>query len=155
VSTVGGDGILIGGSKGLGPTRYGPGEPADCSQNKGYHCDPFEIQVIFYDPEEIADVLRGQGKPWHLHPYAVWRPSDLWRDTCGSLGGIAFDPKGQQLYVVERLAGPNGKSIVHAYRVRDPSPPILPVPIPSEVQGSIPLGVLDPPEQQETLASRN
>lgn len=122
VSTPKGDGILIGGSKGLGPTRYGLGEPGGCSPYKGYHCDPYEIQIIFYDPEEIAATLRGKGKPWELRPYAVWRPTDLWSETCGSIGGMAYDAKNQLLYVVEKSAGPYGKAVVHTYGVRETPP---------------------------------
>jgi len=117
VSTARGHGILVAGSKGLGPTRYGTGEPGDCSSYKGYHCDPLEIQIIFYDPEEIAAVLRGKGKPWDLRPYAVWRPSDLWSETCASVGGLAFDAKNQRLYLVEKSAGPSGRAVVHTYGV--------------------------------------
>jgi len=117
VNTVKGDGILIAGIKGLGPTRYGTGDPGDCSSNQGYHCDPLEIQIIFYDPEAIATALRGKGKPWEILPYAVWRPSDLWSETCASIGGMAFDAKNQLLYLVEKSASPYGKAVIHTYGV--------------------------------------
>jgi len=122
VSTVKGDAVLVGGRKGLGSTRYGLGEPGGCSQYKGYHCDPYEIQTIFYDPDEIAGVLRGKVKPWEVQPYAVWRPSDLWSETCGSIGGMAYDAEKQLLYLVEKSAGPYGKAVVHTYGIRETPP---------------------------------
>ena len=122
VSTASGNGILIAGSKGLGPTRYGTGDPGDCSRYQGYHCDPSEIQVIFYDPDEIAGVLRGKAKPWELQPYAVWRPPGLWSEACGSIGGMAYDAENQRLYLVEKSAGPYGKAVVHTYGSRGTPP---------------------------------
>ena len=122
VSTFRGHAILIAGSKGLGPTRYGTGDPGDCSNYQGYHCDPLEIQVIFYDPKEIAAVLKGKGKPWQLRPYAVWHPSDFWSDPCAAIGGMAYDAKNQRLYLVEKSAGPYGHSVIHTYGVTKTPP---------------------------------
>ena len=122
VSTASGNGILIAGSKGLGPTRYGTGDPGDCSRYQGYHCDPSEIQVIFYDPDDIVAVLSGKAKPWKVLPYAVWRPPGLWSEACGSIGGMAYDAENQRLYLVEKSAGPYGKAVVHTYGSRGTPP---------------------------------
>ena len=129
VAAESGPAILLGGSKGLGETRYGLGNPDDCDDSQGYHCDPLEIQIIFYDADEIAATLQGKGKPWDIEPYAVWHPSELWSGACGGLGGMAYDKDRRLLLVVERQVGPDGKAVMHAYRLQDaPTQPESPDP---------------------------
>src|SRR5262249_19106931 len=41
--------VLIVGRKALGNTRYGNAQPGDAEQTYGYHCDPYEPQILFYN----------------------------------------------------------------------------------------------------------
>lgn len=47
--------VLILGKKGLGPNHYGePPRHGTCQDDKGYHCDPYERQVLLYDVDETG-----------------------------------------------------------------------------------------------------
>jgi hypothetical protein len=102
--------ILLGGLKGQGPNCYDepPVECHDpCSTDHGYHCHPYERQVLFYDADEIGRAARGEVRPWTVLPYAVWRPAELLGRgrACFGLGGMTFDPATRRLFVVERGLG--------------------------------------------------
>jgi len=117
--------IVLFGRKGLGNNNYGePGEGA-CSLYKGYHCDPYERQVIFYDPLELAQVTAGSRDPWTVIPYRLWRPVEFYnRDdeghSCSELGGVAYDPAARRLYVVEKSLpsfNADDQALVHVWQV--------------------------------------
>ncbi len=115
-------GILIVGRKGLGDNCYGtPGETcgADpCDPYKGYHAYPYEPQILFYDPQELTEVVAGTRQPWEVVPYQVYRPtSEVLDPECGVLGAAAYDADRGLLYVTEREAGPWGETVVHVWQV--------------------------------------
>lgn len=118
-----GDGaaILIFGRVGLGDNCYGPEERCSrdpCSPSSGYHAYPYEPQILFYDPAELADVVAGTREPWEVLPYAVYRPMDEVLDQeCASLGAAAHDRERGLLYVAEQEAGPWGETVVHVWQV--------------------------------------
>lgn len=113
--------VLIYGVKGLGGNDYGaPSSPDACSMYQGYHCDPFERQVTFYDIDELAAVASGARDAWTVVPYAIWRPDELLLGdenghTCGGTGGMAVDAAGQRLFVVEKGFGGNNGAVVHVW----------------------------------------
>ncbi|MFW5740787.1 MAG: hypothetical protein ACOC1F_10530 [Myxococcota bacterium] len=109
--------ILFVGRKGLGPNRYGNPPPGACGESKGYHCDPFERQVLFYDVDELGAVALGQRPSWSVLPYAVWKPAEflLQGHTCGEVGGMAYDPHGRRLFIIERGIGDNNGAVVHVW----------------------------------------
>lgn len=110
--------IVLVGKKGLGPNHYGePPRASTCEIDKGYHCDPYERQVIFYDVDELGAVALGKRKPWSVLPYATWRPQELLvrGQTCGQVGGAAFDAKGRRLFVIEKGVGENNSAAVHVW----------------------------------------
>ncbi len=43
---------------------------------KGYHAYPYEPQILFYDPEEVKEVVAGTRQPWEVIPCAVYSPVD-------------------------------------------------------------------------------
>lgn len=120
VSTSSRSAILLAGRKGLGPNRYGHPPPGACGESKGYHCDPFERQVLFYDVHELGSVALGQREPWSVLPYAVWRPAELLQanPSCGEMGGMAYDPYGLRLFMIERGIGENNGAVVHVWKAR-------------------------------------
>lgn len=114
--------VLLVGIKGLGGNRYGQPEAGDCNPYQGYHCDPFERQVIFYDVEELGQAALGQRDPTDITPYTIWRPAELYLgdaagQTCGEMGGMTFDAAGR-LYVVEKGMGNANSAVVHMWGVR-------------------------------------
>lgn len=113
--------ILFFGVKGLGENGYGPPPSEDsCNQYQGYHCDPFERQVIFYDVEELGQAAQGLRDPWTVIPYHIWRPDEFYLgdddgNTCGETGGMAFDPIKGRIFMVEKGLGDNNMAVVHIW----------------------------------------
>lgn len=114
--------IVLLGYKGLGPNCYDepPVDCADpCSDSHGYHCQPYERQVIFYDVHELGRSALGRQDPWIVLPYTIWRPAELYlRDNpCWNMGGMAFDGQSGRLFMVERGlgAGEMNAAVVHVW----------------------------------------
>lgn len=112
--------IMLLGYKGLGPNCYDEppvtcGDP--CSDAHGYHCQPYERQVIFYDVHALGRSARGEQDPWVVLPYTIWRPSQFYLQTapCWNAGGMAFDTASRRLYMVERGLGPDAINVVHVW----------------------------------------
>ena len=108
--------IVLAGRKGLGSNRYGE-QTGGCNESKGYHCDPFERQLLFYDVDELGAVALGQREPWTVLPYQVWRPREflLQGHTCGDVGGMAYDAQGRRLFLIERGIGESNSAVVHVW----------------------------------------
>jgi hypothetical protein len=114
--------ILLLGYKGLGPNCYDepPVECDDpCSDDHGYHCQPYERQVIFYDVDELGRSALGEQDPWVVLPYTIWRPAEFYLsgNVCTNAGGMAFDAAGGRLFMVERGLGESGTNaiVVHVW----------------------------------------
>jgi len=120
--------ILLLGYKGLGGNCYDePPVVCDdpCSDAHGYHCYPYERQVIFYDVADLGRTARGEQDPWSVVPYRIWRPSEFYFQgaTCWNAGGMAFDPGQFRLFMVERgFAGDTNRTVVHVWQVKDDTP---------------------------------
>jgi hypothetical protein len=116
---------VIAGRKGLGDNCYGIAgvdcPPSLCAPGEhGWHSDPYEPQVVFYDPAEIAEVAAGGRQPWQVVPYEIYRPvAEVFDADCGQLRGVAYDADRRLLYVTERAAGPFGETAVHVWEVRE------------------------------------
>ena len=95
-----------------------------CGEDRGYHCGPYQRQLIFYDPEELGSAAQGTADPWQILPYEVWNPSDFYlvgENVCGSIGGVAYDSSGGMLFMIERgLGGYQGDNaaVVHVWSVQ-------------------------------------
>ncbi len=125
VRSAAGDAILIVGQKGLGDNFYGDARPGDCSSYKGYHSDPYEGQIIFYDPADIVDRLEGNLEPWEVLPYATMVLNGVggWGE-CTDAGGMTFDQDSGRLYLVHKSGAGNGQPIIHVWQAdADPPPP--------------------------------
>jgi hypothetical protein len=122
VQTVTGSAVLIFGRKGLGDNCYGTpehcgGDP--CEIYKGYHAYPYEPQILFYDPEELREVVAGTREPREVLPYEVYSPVDeVFDRECATFGAVAYDQEGGLMYVTEQEAGPWGETVVHVWEVR-------------------------------------
>ncbi len=117
--------IILSGRKGLGVNHYGTPRSGDCSMYKGYHCDPYERQIIFYDIEELGEVALGNSDPWNVTPYRIWRPTVFYNidnngQSCSELGGMAFDPTNKRLYIIEKslpIYNADDQAVVHVWSV--------------------------------------
>ncbi|MCF8083332.1 MAG: hypothetical protein K9M96_09565, partial [Deltaproteobacteria bacterium] len=114
--------IVIVGRKGLGPNCYGTqaacsGDP--CDMYKGYHAYPYDPRILFYDPNDIIEVLQGTRDPWTILPKETHTLQDIVLDpSCAEPGAAAYDPERNILYITEQEAGPNGDTVVHVWKVR-------------------------------------
>jgi hypothetical protein len=121
VQTADKSGILIFGRKGLGDNCYGPPEECGgdpCNPYQGYHAYPYEPQILFYDPEDLRQVLAGSREPWEVLPYAVHTVKEVFNAQCATLGAAAYDPERGLIYVTEMEAGPWGETAVHVWEVQ-------------------------------------
>lgn len=122
VEAGGKTGVLFFGHKGLGDNCYGiPGEdcPASqCGNDKGWHSDPYEAQILFYDPGQLLATVQGSQQPWESVPYTVYRPSaEVFDPGCGILNAVAYDSTNRLIYVTESNVGPFGATAVHVWQV--------------------------------------
>jgi len=122
ISAGGQHAIIVVGSKALGATRYGQPQPGDCSQYQGYHGDPYEPQMLFFDVNDLADAANGRRNPSSIRASALYRPQpDIYKTCNGLLAGAAFDPDRQRLYIVQPGADTLNQfeplPLVHVYRV--------------------------------------
>ncbi len=114
-------GILIFGRKGLGPSCYGTAEACGgdpCDPYKGYHAYPYLPQILFYDPGQLVEALRGFREPWEVVPYATQPVTHVFGGECASLGGVAYDEARGLLYVAELEVGGDGETVIHVWAIR-------------------------------------
>lgn len=118
--------IILLGKKGLGSNYYGDPPSANaCEQSRGYHCDPYERQIIFYDVDELGQVAQGTRNPWSVTPYTIWRPQefllgDAQGQTCGETGGMVVDSAKSRVFMIEKGFGGHqneNAAIVHVWSV--------------------------------------
>jgi len=114
--------IMLLGYKGLGENCYDepPVDCADpCSAAHGYHCQPYERQVIFSDVHELGHSALGNQNPWVVVPYTAWRPAEFYLagHTCWNVGGMTFEPQHRRLFMVERGLGVSetNATVVHVW----------------------------------------
>ncbi len=92
-----------------------------CDESRGYHCGPYLRQILLYDTVQLGEVALGEREPWSVLPYAIWQPPELYlpNPTCANLGGMAFDPIGGRMFLVERGLGgaDRNAAIVHVWSV--------------------------------------
>jgi len=122
VHTADRSGILIFGRKGLGGNCYGTPEECGgdpCVLSKGYLAYPYQPQILFYDPEELKEVIAGTREPWEVLPYEVYSPAEEVIDQeCAILGAVTYDQERELIYVTEQAAGPWGETVVHVWEVQ-------------------------------------
>jgi hypothetical protein len=122
VQTADKSGVLIFGRKGLGDNCYGTPEECSgdpCVASKGYHAYPYEPQILFYDPDELREVMAGTREPWEVIPYEVYSPvNEVIDQECAILGAAAYDQERGLIYVTEQEAGSWGETVVHVWEVR-------------------------------------
>lgn len=123
--------VMVAGTRGLGPDRYGRPVEGDCSTDKGYHCDPYGARVLLYSPDDLADVVEGT-RPSHVQPYVEIDLDPVFAsasDRCyPGVGAAAYDHAGKRVFIVQS----NGENpIIHVWKVTSNiTPPPIPDPDP-------------------------
>ncbi|MDD2467525.1 MAG: hypothetical protein PHI97_26380 [Desulfobulbus sp.] len=116
----GSDSILVFGGHGLGEDGQGMGcygqgtsdpslhrmpfggtiycyDPAD--KDKGTHAYPYVYQVWAYNANDFLNVKNGTKKYWEIVPYTYWTFTLPFETGKKVLGGVAYDPTTQRLFV--------------------------------------------------------
>ena len=129
---------LFVGRNGIGPACYGEGTSDQSlagkptpdgsiwcydpvNNYKATHAYPYRFQIWAYDLNDFVAVKTGKKKPWDVVPYGVW-PLELpivQKDF--SMGGIAYDPQRQLIYISHMNADQDGgayRPLIHVYHVR-------------------------------------
>lgn len=113
--------VLFFGRHGVGPYCYGTG--AECNDSaddsKGTHAYPYKYQVWAYDANDLVAVKNGSKSPQSVTPYATWNYNLPFEGTGGShmIGGAAFDPATNNIYVSQQCADTNCAPVIHAFKV--------------------------------------
>jgi uncharacterized repeat protein (TIGR02543 family) len=123
--------IMLLGWKGLGGSCYDLPEPDPvvcddpCNTAHGYHCYPYERQVIFYDVDALGANV-SSSEPWNVLPYTIWRPQEFYLKgyACWNVGGMTFDETTGRLFMVERGLGEGeiNSAVVHVWKVQTSAP---------------------------------
>lgn len=112
--------VILVGSKGFGPSYYRSG-------GGGYIASLKLPSILFFDPQQMAEVAVGTRQPDDVQPYAIIDISEyVYRDNWRySLGDVAYDAENNLLYVWEVVS--DGKPVIHVWQIREPFDSFLPV----------------------------
>jgi hypothetical protein len=95
--------------------------------DRGWWSEGIVAQIIFYDPADLAGVANGDMETYEPQPYAsldideyLFDPGfNYERGKRYLVGAVSFDRERGFLYVFERMADEDEKSIVHIWRVNE------------------------------------
>ncbi len=146
--------VIFIGTKALGNTWYGFADgtvwPYECNQDgapacpevpgfpyndRGFWADGYSAQIMFYDPNDLADVVSGKKKSWEPQPYAFYsidhylfdpftatkKESFLIRYKRDLVVAAAYDRARNLIYITERQADEE-KGIIHVWQINSNSP---------------------------------
>ena len=130
--------VLFFGRQGIGAFCYGQGtsdrskafQPIDPNypdivycydwifpDQKGSHAPPYFNYVWAYDARDLQAVALGTKQPWEVLPYATWQLDFPFFDDSAQLGGAAYDPKTNRIFVSE-MFGDGTKPLIHVFSLR-------------------------------------
>jgi hypothetical protein len=125
--------VVVIGRKALGEFYYGEARSGDCTQDKGYHGPPYEVEALFYSPASLIQAAHGKLPAHSLQPWLRWDHqfdggslSQYMYSTCSQdVGGVTWDPERKLLYLVQISAGFTGDNefeplpVIHVFRIAD------------------------------------
>ncbi|MFC1721591.1 hypothetical protein ACFL0Z_01615 [Patescibacteria group bacterium] len=124
--------VIFAGVKGEGDNWYGyqdgtewPEEgpwPEPGDGERGWWSDSFAGQLIFYDPNDLAAVARGEMETYEPQPYTSLNIDDILfytpEDEMRYLGGVTFDRERGLLYISEyRGDQKTERPLIHVWQV--------------------------------------
>lgn len=106
------------------PDEEYPDVPPWPYDDRGWWSEDIESQIIFYNPDDLAAVARGEMATWEPQPYAVMNLDDILFDPGFDyerqkrylVGAVSFDAENSLLYLVERRADED-KSLIHVFQL--------------------------------------
>lgn len=109
------------------PDEEYPEVPAWPHDERGWWSEDISAQILFFDPAELGAVALGETESWEPQPYAIMTLDDFLFDPGFDyergkrylLGAAAFDRQNGLLYIVERMADENERSLIHAFLLED------------------------------------
>ena len=120
--------LLFLGRHGVGKFGYcaGSSDPASScydptDSSSGEHAFPYVYKVWAYRLTDLLAVKTGSILPYQAQPYGVWNftlPNENINDAHG-LGGVAYDPAGRRLFVVQEGAMSGGEIIIHVFTINN------------------------------------
>ena len=132
IETAEASAVVLVGTRGLGEVWYGlpdgtvwpdePPYPDDPEDQRGWWCEEFEAQLIFFDTGDLADVACGLADPWDPQPYAAFDLTPFLYSVSSpqqkeQVSAVCHDPVNNRLYIFEPLADED-KPLVHVFRIR-------------------------------------
>jgi hypothetical protein len=111
--------LIVTSSKGS-TANYCYGSAADCGDlcggGKGSHAYPYEAQLLFYDPAELAKSAQAQIEPHEVKPYHIMSNEDmLWSRCQTAPEAIAYDRERGNIYVFQ--GGLGEKPVIHVWSI--------------------------------------
>ena len=142
--------MLFFGRQGVGTFCYGPGtsnqsqagQPADNGADqwcydpttgaKGGHAYPYVYQVWEYNANDLLKVAQGAEPEYAVKPASIWTLSLPFTTSSTeiSIGGAAYNPDTNEIYLLQRCVGPGCSSVIDVFKINIPSnqSPLLQVP---------------------------
>lgn len=120
--------VIFTGSKSQYYGYYGGALPDD-GGTSGYHSTPNQAAILFYDPNDFAEVVLGRQRPHDPQPYAVMQLENYLfsQKNLGSrtLGGVGYDRENNILYIGEpkNYSGDSNSELVHVFRIVNDNEP--------------------------------
>jgi hypothetical protein len=112
LAAAGKSAVVLMGSKGMGAQWYGEVGGG----YKGWNAEPYAAAMIFFDPADLAKVVKGQMKPSQVQPYAFLNIDKLMLHPGGrNMGGTAYDRANGILYVAE---SDGTEPLVHVWKLQ-------------------------------------
>ena len=114
------------------PVQGDPGviycyDPTDAS--KGGHGYPYTYKVLAYNVADLIAAKNGSRNPWDTAPYAIWDLSLPFNSPGHWLGGAAYDPATQRIFLMQREVDNGGiMPVVAVFQVTaaaDTTAPVL------------------------------
>jgi hypothetical protein len=141
------DSVLFVGSHGTGPWWYGEPTEGDFHDpyraDKGPHAPDYVYQVWAYNANDLKAVRDGEMQPWQVRPYDVWQLDLPYPEGSKHIGGMAYDPATNRLYVSQQY-GNQMYPVIHVYQVGIPSGDAT-TPPPSTESPTLPPPIVEPP----------
>ncbi|MBC7187931.1 MAG: T9SS type A sorting domain-containing protein [Calditrichaeota bacterium] len=130
--------LIFVGTKAIGRSWYGysdgtvypddppyPPTPPFPHDQRGWWSEGIRARIIFFDPNDLVLVAAGSMQTWEPQPYDsmdidqyLFDPGfDYPRYKNRSLGAVAFDRERRLLYIVERMADEDERSLIHVFHV--------------------------------------
>ena len=123
--------VIFVGTKGVGKCWYGLPDgtlweepyPQDPQGQRGWWCEKFKAQILFFDPGELIQVAREIRPSWYPQPYDSLN-IDSYLFSIDSLqqlsrvSSVGYDRKRNHLFIMERRAD-NDKPLVHIWKITE------------------------------------